>query len=288
MRRLARALCVTVLATAGSVSGLPGATAADGGLLRLAHLSPDTPAVDVYVDSVADPDVGIVLEGVGYGAVSDYQDVPAGTYTVAMRTAGAGADTPAVLSTTVDIAAGSARTVAGLGYFADLGLEILEDDLTLPAAGSARIRVVAAAAGAGVLDVSGADGTPIASGLQFAAATDYVEIPGGRTSLRVTADGAAATDLPTEVAAGSVYSVLVLDTPGGGLAVRPVLDAAGPGVVPVGGVAAGTGGSVGASSAGPGTAVLGGVALLTAAGLLAGLRRRPLRPAGRRRHRSAP
>src|SRR5687767_15272142 len=52
-------------------------------------LSPDTPAVDVYVDSVADPDTGIVLNGVGYGAVSEYQDVPPGEYTVSMREAGA-------------------------------------------------------------------------------------------------------------------------------------------------------------------------------------------------------
>ena len=284
MWRLTRALCVAVLAAAGSMSALPGAVAADGGFLRLAHLSPDTPAVDVYVDSVADPDAGIVLEGVGYGTVSDYQSVPAGTYTVAMRTAGAGADTPAVLSTTVDIGADSARTVAGVGYFADLGLKVLEDDLTLPTAGSARLRVVAAAASAGTLDVSGANGAPIASGLQFAAATDYVEIPGGPTSLRVTPEGGAATDLPIEVAAGAVYSVLVLDAPGGGLAVRPLLDAAGPGVVPVGGVAAGAGGSVDGFP-GPVPAVL-GVALLAAAGLLVGLRSRP-RPPGRRRHRAS-
>ncbi len=280
MRRLARTLCVTLLATAGSLSGLPGAMAADDGFLRLAHLSPDTPAVDVYVDSVADPDAGIVLEGVGYGTVSEYQDVPAGTYTVAMRTAGAGADTPAVLSTTVDIAAGSARTVAGLGYFAALGLKVLDDDLTPPPAGSARMRVVAAAPSAGALDVSLTGGESVASGVEFAAATNYLEVPGGSTSLRVTPQGAAATDLPLDLAAGSVYSVLVLDAPEGGLKLMPLLDAAGTGAMPVGGVAAGAGGSVDDVPAGPWAAVL-GVAVLAAAGLLVSLRRRP---AGRPRH----
>ena len=71
--------------------GLPGAGAADGGMLRLAHLSPDTPPVDVYVESVSDPAAKLTLRGVGYGAVSDYQSVAPGSYTVSMRQAGAAA-----------------------------------------------------------------------------------------------------------------------------------------------------------------------------------------------------
>ena len=275
MRRLARVLCVVVLGAAGSAAGLPTASAADGGLLRLAHLSPDTPAVDVYVDSVSDPDAGVVLEGVGYGVVSDYQAVPPGSYTVAMRTAGAAADTPAVLSTTVQVDAGSARTVAGVGYFADLGLEVLEDDLTLPPPGSARARVVAAAAGAGALDVSLADGPPLASALAFASASDYVEVPGGAATLRVTPEGGQATDLPLDVAAGSVHTVLVLDRSGGGLTVQPLLDAASMGAVPVGGVATGAGGLAGGSGHSVPLGV--GIALLAAAGLLVGRLDRPAR-----------
>ena len=86
MRRLVRAAGVAVLVTAARLIGGTAQAAPDAdGLLRLAHLSPDTPAVDVYVDAVADPDAGITLEGVGYGTVSDYQDVPPGTYTVSMR-----------------------------------------------------------------------------------------------------------------------------------------------------------------------------------------------------------
>jgi len=62
--------------------------------------------------------------------------------------------------------------------------------------------------------------------------------------------------------------------------VMPLLDAAGTGAMPVGGVAAGAGGSVDDVPAGPWAAVL-GVAVLAAAGLLVSLRRRP---AGRPRH----
>ncbi len=227
------------------LAGLPlaAATADEGGQLRLAHLSPDTPSVDVYVDSVADPAAGQVFTAVGYGTVSEYRTVPAGTYAISTRAAGAGPDTPPVLSTTVEVAPGTARTVAGVGPFADVGLEVLEDDLTPPAAGAARLRVVAAASTAPTLDVAVPGGPQVADDVAFADATGYVDVPAGDTGITVTPDGGQATDLPVGVAAGSVYSVLVLDRPGGGLTVRTVLDAAGSAVVPSGGVEAGAGGA---------------------------------------------
>src|SRR3712207_4112694 len=54
----------------------PAAVAApeERGMLRLAHLSPDTPAGDVYVASVSDPDVRRTFLGGTYGMVSEYQD----------------------------------------------------------------------------------------------------------------------------------------------------------------------------------------------------------------------
>ncbi len=280
-----RLLAVAVVAAAllATTAGLPlpGARAADDGLLRLAHLSPDTPAVDVYVDSVADPTAGQVFPAVGYGTVSDYQPVPAGTYAVSMRPAGADPATPPVLSTTVEVGAGSARTVAGVGPFADLGLAVLEDDLTPPPAGASRLRVVAAAASAPTLDVAVPGGPPVAASLAFAGTSGYVDVPAGATVLTVTPGGGAPTELPVELAAGSVHSVLVLDRPGGGLTVRAVLDAAGPGVVPSGGVEAGLGGT--APSAGPAPVAPAAVAgsLAAGAGLLLVATRRA---GGRPRH----
>lgn len=282
MHRLPRALCAAAIVLASSAAGLPSAAAADGGLLRLAHLSPDTPAVDVYVDSVADPDAGITLRGVDYGAVSDYQAVAPGTYTVSMRSAGDDPGTPPVLSTTVEVGADSARTVAGVGPFADLGLAVLRDDLTLPPSGQSRLRVIAAAANAPTLDVALPGGAPLASGLEFSQSTDYVDVPAGQADLQVTPEGAEPTGVPVDLAAGSVYSVLVLDEPGGGLTVRAVLDAASPGVVPVGGVETGAGGTAGASSL---VLVAGGIAVLTTIGLLATSTCRL--PAGPRRARHA-
>jgi hypothetical protein len=250
------------------------------GLLRLAHLSPDTPPVDVYVDAVADPEAGITLEGVDYGTVSDYQDVPPGTYTVSMRAAGADPATPPVLSTTVEVVSDSALTVAGVGLFADLGLEIIEDSLDMPPSGQARMRVLAAASNAETLDVALADGTTVTTGLAFASTSDYVDVPAGSTTLQVSAGGEPPTDLPVDLDAGAVYSVLVLDEPDGGLTVEPVLDAASTGVVPVGGVETGAGSTAG------GGAPFGVLALALGAGgaaLAVGVRSRrsPARHAAR-------
>ncbi len=246
--RTIRAVLVALLATLSAALPLTPAQAADTGLLRLAHLSPDTPAVDVYVDSVADPGGGTALltvPGVNYGTISEYQAVPPGVYAISMREAGADPDSPPALSTTVEVVADSARTVAGVGSYADLGLEVLMDDLTPPARGQARVRLVAAAATAPNLDASAGD-TPLGTDLAFAEFGDYVILPGGTENLLLTVQGTP-TELPLDIAAGSVYSLFVLDQPGGGLSVRTVLDAAGAGAVPAGGVEAGAGGSAGGS-----------------------------------------
>src|SRR5919202_6948733 len=121
-----------------------------------------------------------------------------------MRQAGADPATPPVLSTTVQVGPDSARTVAGVGRFADLGLEVLEDDLTLPPSGRARVRVVSATATAPTLDAS-ADGTELATHLASTEAGDYVGVPGDAGRLRVTVDGER-TELPLELDPGSVYS----------------------------------------------------------------------------------
>jgi hypothetical protein len=276
-----------VLATAIilAVLGMPAgsAAAADDGMLRLAHLSPDTPAVDVYVDSVSTPGVGITLPGVGYGAISDYQTLPAGTYAVSMRSAGAAPDSPPVLSTTVEVRPSAARTVAGVGRFADFRLSILDDELTLPPPGQARVRLISAAASA-VSIAASVGGNPLSPGLDFGSASGYLDVPGGATTVQVTPSGGPPTTLPVTLAPGSVYSLVVLDRSGGGLTLSPTLDAASPGVVPVGGVEAGAGGTAPPAGGlpGEGTAAAALAALVLAVLLLAGrlaLPRRGRRPA---------
>ena len=185
-----------------------------------------------------------MLTGVGYGTVSDYQDVPPGEYTVSMRPAGAAADTPPVLSTTVEVTGGSARTVAGVGLFAELGPG---DHRRLawrprPRAGAdpgARRRVATRRRSTST--------TRRRHGGRHAAGVRHDQRlrrrPGGVHDLQVSAGGEPPTDLPVDLAPGAVYSLVVLDSAGSGLTVQPVLDAASPGVIPPGGVETGAGGT---------------------------------------------
>ncbi|AVT33747.1 cell wall protein [Plantactinospora sp. BC1] len=264
------------LGLATSVVGPAGATAPVG-YVRLAHLSPDTPAVDVYLgpaDGTTEPQV---FRAVGYGVLSPYLPLPTGPYAVAMRRAGAPSGDPPVLTTGVSVKPGGAYTVAGVGRYAELGLKVLDDDLSAPADGRAKVRVVQASVRAPVIDVTVAAGPRIAEAVPFATTTPYQQVEPGRSTLRVSATGARATTADVSLHNGTVYSLLVLDAKAGGLTTELRVDARGGAVVPDGGVDAGAGGSggpaypLGLASVG----ALGAVVVVAAARSAARRRRHP-------------
>src|SRR5260370_35233451 len=112
--RLALLLAIASMAVGVVAYAAPAASASTGtGWLRLAHLSPNTPPVDVYLYSFHNPNAMIVLHHVAYGTISGYERVRSGEDTVAMRLAGAKASSAPVLSTAVNVHAGGAYTLAG-------------------------------------------------------------------------------------------------------------------------------------------------------------------------------
>jgi hypothetical protein len=266
---MARVLCAVLLGGFAATTGaVPAAAAGEVGYVRLAHLSPDTPNVDVYLSSVGGGGTPKVFPGVGYGVLSNYLTVPVGTYSVSMRTAGAPASDPPVLTTDVTVLAGKAYMVAGVGKHAGLGLRVIDDDLSPPESGKAKVRVIQASVGAPVLDLSIVDGGEIAAGVAFATTTNYFQVPPGRWTLRAqgTNSGPVST-LPVHLAQGNVYSLLVLDTRSGGLTAQLRVDAARQGTVPNGAVQTGAGGTAPRPA---GRWLYGGVpVLLVAIGLLA-------------------
>ncbi|MEV6848059.1 DUF4397 domain-containing protein [Actinoplanes sp. NPDC051411] len=242
-RRLSGALAALAALAAVTLFASP-AQAAGAGYVRLAHLSPDTPAVDVYLKSPSNAVKPQVFKGVAYGAMSQYLRLPTGTYQVAMRKAGAPASTKPVITTQVGVANGDAYTVAGVGRFADLGLRVLKDDLKLPDPGKSKVRVIQASVKAPVLNVAGKNGKTIADGVQFATTTAYREVNPGKWSVEVAPTGGGKTSvLPCTLGAGSVYSLIVLDDKNGGLKPQLHVDAERQGTVPLGGVATGAGGT---------------------------------------------
>lgn len=244
-----------VAALTAAVAGLTFASpagAAAPSYVRLAHLSPDTPNVDVYMTSYTRPQWKLLIKGVGYGAVSQYQRVQPDRYAVSMRPAGAAASTPPVLSTNVNAVSGKAFTVAGVGPYADLGLAVINDDLTLPAKNQVRVRVLQGSARAKTVAVNAAGGPSVTSGIGFAKTTSYAAVPAGKWTLQVTSKEL--TDLKATAAvtlsAGDVYSLVVLDAADGGLTLATHTDAVSAAVTPSGSVETGGGGTAGDGPAG--------------------------------------
>ena len=99
------------------VVGVPSAAADDGSaLLRFAHLSPDTPAMDVALAPLPSPDGAPLTDpgpdaatGLRYGDVSAFTEVRPGSYAVSLRAVPAGTSSRAVRAGGVPAAEPAAR-----------------------------------------------------------------------------------------------------------------------------------------------------------------------------------
>lgn len=179
------------------------------GTLRVAHLSPDAPNVDVYVDG--DP----VLEDVPFRAVSDYLELEPAEYEI-MITAAGDMDT-VVFDETVPVDEGD-YTAAALGELADetqpFEVSIFEDDLSDPG-DDARVRVVHASPDAPAVDVTVEEsGDAIVEEAAFGDAAP-VTVPAGSYTLEIRPatednDGDVVATFPVELEAGTVYSAFAL------------------------------------------------------------------------------
>ena len=217
---------------------LPGtATAATGTYLRLARLSPDTPNMTSRSrrSTAVFPAEGGRLRG-----ILTYQTVDPGTYTVQMRPSADPSAAP-ILTGTVRAEQGRAYTAAVLGSQVGASITLLTDDLTRPGPGNARVRVVQGAETAGPVTVTW-NGNAMTGPVAFATATAYVTAPAGRGTVGLAPSNGAPFTLPVDLAAGGVYTVIVVQR-GGGLGGQLQTDALGSGAAPTGGIETGFGGT---------------------------------------------
>jgi hypothetical protein len=233
------------LASGVALASVPAASAAmthhgNTGWIRLAHLSPNTPPVDVYLYSFGNSHAMIVLHHVAYGTVSPYEKVTAGEYTVAMRGSGAPRSSQPVLSTSVEITPGDAYTVAGMGPAKGLRLQVIPDRLSTPR-GKSLVRVIQASLRYQKITVM-ANHRTLAKQLDFAHVTNYVSTPPGSFDVHVAGmGGKGAADI--SLSAGTIHTLVVLDAAHNALQIANLEDSAGSAVAPVGGANTGLGGT---------------------------------------------
>jgi Domain of unknown function (DUF4397) len=224
--------------------------------VRVLHLSPDAPRVDVYVDGTS------TLTAVPFKTATKHAQVPAGTHTVEIRPAGSANGNPLATSRET-FTRGAAYTLAAVGPAAKLQIMVLKDDFTAPPPGKAKLRGIDAAPQSPPIDIAIAGGPVLFRNLTFPEATSFATVEAGSMALEVRMAGteqvvfkSGARPLP----AGAILTVAGTVSPSGTIEVLPILDAAGAGAAPRGGIATGAGGTAPADGT--------GLALsLTAAGL---------------------
>jgi uncharacterized protein DUF4397 len=202
------------------------AQAATGTYLRLGHFSTDQARVDATLD-------GVKLGTLDYSQLYDYRRVTPGDHVVEFRTAGADPGSPVLRSVLVSAGAGKAYTVLDIAA----AMKVLEDDVSLPPNGQARLRVI----NAGDAEMDLLRGSVfVHRNVKANSTTGYVVMLPGSDALQVLPRGKEPTRLEATLESGAVYSLLV-----SARKIELRTDAKGAEVVPGGGQETGFGGMAG-------------------------------------------
>lgn len=186
--------------------------------VRVIHLSPDAPAVDVYVNGA------LAVGGVAYLDVTSYLPAPAGDARITVTPAGA--SSPVVIDATVPLGANAVYTIAATGFLADIQPLVLLDDTT--ASSQASVRFVHASPDAPAVDVAVTDGPILFGDVPFRGASAYAGVDGGTYDLEVRVAGTSTVALPlpgTTVNGGTNYTLFATGLlSDGSLGALPVID----------------------------------------------------------------
>ena len=273
-RRLAAVALAALTAALLTMPGTASGAQADGqALVRVAHFAPGLLKGDVYVVYV---DGRLQLKGVPFKTVSDYLKVKPGKFKVEVREAGEPVDSPPVIAATVDLEAGKAYTVAVFGQLTSVKAALLTDDMSPPASGKSKVRLIQAIPGEGAVDLA-SGGDVLISNARFPSASDYQEVAAGSVDVEVRkASGEVlAKSSDVQLPSGSISSLVAVGGIGQKVELLDIRDA-GAGVSAAGGVATGAGGTSQSSSPGGrrfALVLLIGVGLTAAAGFVVHQRR---------------
>jgi hypothetical protein len=152
-----------------------------GARVRVVHASPDAPAVDVWVEG------SVVFENVAFEEISDFVEVPAGTYNV--QVVPAGATEPVVIEADLDLMGATDYTVIATDLVANIAPVILTADGGGPAAGNVWVRFFHGSPDAPAVDIAVAGGPVLFSDVAFQEGTEYLEVPAGTYDLEARIAG---------------------------------------------------------------------------------------------------
>lgn len=182
----------------------------DRALLRVVAAIPGVSRLDLFVDGQK------VAAGVEYKTITPYLDVPSGRQPLRVRPAGLDTAEP-LAEETEQLRAGHHYTVVimpGEESGPAAAVRIFEDPMDAPDEGQVKLRFVNAAGDAGLIDVhmqNRAD--PLATGLEFQAASDFLELQPSPAPIELRPAQRTETMLRVpdlRLASGGMYTVVVI------------------------------------------------------------------------------
>lgn len=190
-----------------------GADEQDLAFLRVAHVSPDAPPVDVYVDGER------VLADASFGEASDYLTLPAGEH--AVRIAPAGENDGVIFEGNFTLEPRAAMTLFAAGEVGENATEsfvpvLFEDDAIQPADDEAAVSVAHMSPDAPAVDVTADGGSVVlAENVSFGEASQYATVPAGDLAVEVrpateTNDGPVVATANVSMDGGTVYSAIAI------------------------------------------------------------------------------
>ncbi len=172
--------------------------------IKVLSAAPGTAAVSMLLDGSQ------IVASLGYGGVSTYNEVPAGSATVSFQASATPGATIAAVATT--LVTGGDHTAFVSGVPGAQKAYVLRDLNVPPLAGNSRLRFVNASSDAGPVNVL-VNGVAQASGLAAGTASAYVEVVGGTVAIvfNDATTGLPVVSLPSVVlTAGQTSTVYVI------------------------------------------------------------------------------
>lgn len=203
----------------GAPADTPGGRNAD---VRVAHLSPDAPAVDIYVGTEPGPSTptigGLTYPNFAPDEAGDYVELSPGSYDIAVTPQGA--DTPQVIDVDgLELRPNTDYTILAVGELSPEGdepgiqavplVDNADEETTLPPRDKALVRFVHASPDAGTVDIA-VDGTTVLSDVSFATASAYLEVAPGSRTVEIIKGGRTVLTVQPDLEAGTKVTAYVI------------------------------------------------------------------------------
>ncbi|MBC8061329.1 MAG: DUF4397 domain-containing protein [Clostridiaceae bacterium] len=149
--------------------------------IRVFHASPNSPAVDVYANE------NLIVKDLAYKELSQYLPVPFGNYNIKVYPSGQ--MTNPVINTNIYIPENTVFNVAAIGVLPNISLYPIQEPNTAQESGKACVRFIHLSPNAPAVDIKLTDGTTVFNNVAYKDITNYVNVPAGTYTFKVTPNG---------------------------------------------------------------------------------------------------